>query len=235
MKGTLWLIPNVLDDGDPASVLSGSVIELVGKIRYFIFENEKSARRFLVRAGYKDIIDEAEWGILNEHTRSQDLQALLEPLVQGRDGGILSESGCPGVADPGADLVRLAHQAGIQVKPLTGPSSVILSLMASGLNGQKFTFLGYLPVKPYDRTRKIREIEQRSRTAGETQIFIEAPYRSKQLLEELVKSLHPDTWLSVSSELTSSEEFIKTAQVWEWSGISLDLNKRRAIFLVSAK
>ena len=235
MKGTLWLIPNVLDDGDPASVLSATLIEQVGALRYFIVENEKSARRFLVRAGYKEIIDQSEWGILNEHTRPQELQTLLEPILQGNDGGILSESGCPGVADPGADLVRLAHQAGIKVKPLTGPSSVILSLMASGLNGQKFAFHGYLPVKPNERIRKIREIEQRSRNSGETQIFIEAPYRCKQLFEDLVRNLHPETWLSVSSELTSSDEFIKTAKIWEWSGFTVDLNKRRAIFLVSAK
>ena len=116
MKGTLWLIPNVLDDGDPASVLSATLIEQVGALRYFIVENEKSARRFLVRAGYKEIIDQSEWGILNEHTRPQELQTLLEPILQGNDGGILSESGCPGVADPGADLVRLAHQAGIKVR-----------------------------------------------------------------------------------------------------------------------
>src|SRR3989339_2254521 len=132
MKGTLWLIPNVLDDGNPTSVLSQCVLEQVRKIRYFIIENEKSARRFLVRAGLKEVLDEIEWGMLNEHTREPELAPLLNPILQGADGGVLSESGCPGVADPGADIVRLAHQSGILVKPLTGPSSVILALMASG-------------------------------------------------------------------------------------------------------
>ncbi|HBB91480.1 MAG: SAM-dependent methyltransferase [Bacteroidetes bacterium GWF2_49_14] len=235
MKGTLWLIPNVLDDGNPTSVLSQCVLEQVRKIRYFIIENEKSARRFLVRAGLKEVLDEIEWGMLNEHTREPELAPLLNPILQGADGGVLSESGCPGVADPGADIVRLAHQSGILVKPLTGPSSVILALMASGLNGQSFAFLGYLPVKPPERIKKIREIEQRSRLHKETQIFIEAPYRNRQLLSDLIQTLSPESWLSVSADLTSTSEYIRTAQVWEWSRKVPDLNKRPAIFLVSAK
>jgi 16S rRNA (cytidine1402-2'-O)-methyltransferase len=235
MKGTLWLIPNVLDDGNPGNVLSQSVLEQVRTIRYFIVENEKSARRFLVRAGLKEVLEEIEWGMLNEHTRVHELAPLLSPILQGADGGVLSESGCPGVADPGADIVRLAHQSGIEVKPLTGPSSVILALMASGLNGQSFAFLGYLPVKAPDRIRKIREIEQRSRMHKETQIFIEAPYRNRQLLSDLIQTLSPESWLSVSADLTSGSEYIRTAQVWEWSQNIPDLNKRPAIFLVSAK
>jgi len=235
MKGTLWLIPNVLDDGDPSLVLSPSVIDRIGQIRYFIVENEKTARRFLVHAGFKHLLEELEWGLLNEHTRESELTPLLEPLLNGIDAGILSESGCPGIADPGAPLIRLAHQADIKVKPLSGPSSVILALMSSGLTGQRFTFHGYLPVKPSERIRKIRDIEQKSKFNNESQIFIEAPYRNRQLFEDLVRNLAPDTWLSIAVELTSSNEMIKTTQIWDWSRKTPDLNKRPAVFILSAK
>ena len=234
MKGTLWLIPNVLDDGDPEKILTAHALEKVRTLRFFIVENEKSARRFLVRIGMKEFLESIEWAILDEHTRSRDLPDIIKPILEGQDAGVLSESGCPGIADPGSDIVRMAHQAGIRVKPLVGPSSVVLSLMASGLGGQRFAFLGYLPAKPNDRVKKIREIEQRSKSAGETQIFIEAPYRNIQLFQDLVRNLHPETWLSLSVELTSEEESIKTMKVWEWAGKQPDIHKKRVVFLVSA-
>jgi len=231
MKGTLWLIPNVLDDGDPASVLPGPVLEQIRLIRYFIVENERNARRFLVKVGLKSYLDEIGWGILDEHTRPDELQPLMSPLLAGQDAGLLSESGCPAIADPGADVVRLAHESGIRVKPLTGPSSITLALMSSGLNGQTFAFHGYLPVKPADRIRKIRELERRSKVNQETQVFIEAPYRNKQLLQDLVNTLNPEVLLSVSADLTASTEFIRTAPVWQWAGHLPDLNKRPAVYM----
>jgi 16S rRNA (cytidine1402-2'-O)-methyltransferase len=232
MKGTLWLIPNTLDDGDPKRSLPSSVLEQVGLLRYFIVENEKSARRFLVRAGMKQLLEEIEFGLLDEHTKDEELEPLILPVLKGCDAGLLSESGCPGVADPGANIIRQAHASGIRVRPMVGPSSVIMSVMAGGLNGQRFAFHGYLPAKPQDRVRKIREIENRSKMNQETQVFIEAPYRNRQMLNDLINNLSPDTLLSVSVDLTTEQELIKTARVWEWAKFDTDLNKRLAVFSI---
>jgi 16S rRNA (cytidine1402-2'-O)-methyltransferase len=232
MKGTLWLIPNTLDDGDPRQSLPPMVIEQVRLIRYFVVENEKNARRFLVRTGMKAMLEEIEFGSLNEHTRAGELDTLILPILKGTDAGLISESGCPGIADPGADLIRQAHSSGIRVRPLIGPSSIIMSVMAGGLNGQRFVFHGYLPAKPQDRIRKIREIENRSKQNQETQVFIEAPYRNRQMLNDLINTLSPDTLLSVAVDLTTEQELIKTARVWEWSKFDTDLNKRLAVFSI---
>lgn len=232
MKGTLWLIPNTLDDGDPLRSLPVMVIEQVRLMRYFIVENEKNARRFLVRAGMKALLEEIEFGLLNEHTRIGELELLIIPILKGSDAGLLSESGCPGIADPGTDLIRQAHASGIRVKPMVGPCSIIMSVMAAGLNGQRFVFHGYLPAKPQERVRKIREIESRSKLNQETQVFIEAPYRNRQMLTDLINTLSPDTLLSVSVDLTTEQELIKTARVWEWSKFDTDLNKRLAVFSI---
>jgi len=232
MKGTLWLIPNTLNEGDPQRSLPGPVIEQVRLLRYFIVENEKSARRFLVKAGMKHLLEEIEFGLLNEHTRSGEMEPLLIPVLKGRDAGLLSESGCPGVADPGADLVRQSHASGIRVVPMIGPSSIILAVMAGGLNGQRFVFHGYLPAKPQDRIRKIKEIENRSKLNQETQVFIEAPYRNRQMLNDLITILSPDTYLSIAVDLTTEQELIRSARVWEWSGFDTDLNKRLVVFSI---
>ena len=232
MKGTLWLIPNTLDDGDPSQSLPPIVLEQVRSLRYFIVENEKTARRFLVKAGMKALLEEIEFCLLNEHTRTEEIDDLMLPLLKGADGGLLSESGCPGIADPGAELVNRAHASGVKVKPLIGPSSIILALMASGLIGQRFAFLGYLPAKPNDRIRKIREIENRSKQQKETQIFIEAPYRNRQMLTDLIATLSPDTYLSVAIDITTEKELIRTARVWEWSTFKEDINKRLAVFSI---
>lgn len=232
MKGTLWLIPNTLDDGDPLRSLPAMVVEQVRLMRYFIVENEKNAIRFLVRIGMKALLDEIEFGLLNEHTRAAELEPLILPVLGGMDAGLLSESGCPGVADPGADLIRQAHASGVKVRPMIGPSSIIMSVMAGGLNGQRFVFHGYLPAKPQERIRRIREIENRSKLNQETQVFIEAPYRNRQMLNDLINTLSPDTYLSVSVDLTTDQELIKTARVWEWSKFDTDINKRLAVFSI---
>jgi 16S rRNA (cytidine1402-2'-O)-methyltransferase len=232
MKGTLWLIPNTLDDGDPIRSLPADVIQQVRLLRYFIIENEKNARRFLVKAGMKALLEEIEFGLLNEHTRSQELDSLILPILKGKDAGILSESGCPGIADPGADLIRQAHSSGIRVKPMIGPSSIIMAVMSAGLNGQRFVFHGYLPAKPQERVRRIRDIENRSKLYQETQVFIEAPYRNRQMLNDLIATLSPDTLLSISVDLTTENELIKTARVWEWTKFDVDLNKRLVVFSI---
>lgn len=232
MKGTLWLIPNTLDDGDPLKSLPPGVIEQVRLIRYFIVENEKNARRFLVKVGMKALLEEIEFGLLNEHTRAQELDPLILPVLKGADAGLLSESGCPGIADPGADLIRQAHSSGIRVRPMIGPSSIIMAVMSAGLNGQKFVFHGYLPPKPQDRIRRIREIENRSKMNQETQVFIEAPYRNRQMLNDLVNTLSPDTLLSIAADVTTDRELIRTARVWEWSKFDTDLNKRLVVFSI---
>ncbi|MFA6351056.1 MAG: SAM-dependent methyltransferase [Bacteroidales bacterium] len=231
MKGTLFLIPNLLSDSNPNISLPAETVSRILELRYFIIEEERAARRFLVRLGMKELLSEIEFGFLNEHTQPDQVMNLLQPIKAGSHGGVLSEAGCPGVADPGSEVVRLAHEQGIQVKPLTGPSSILLALMASGLNGQRFSFHGYLPIKAPDRIRRIKDLEQRSKQLGETQLFIEAPYRNRQLMTDLIAHLSPDTLLSVSAGLNSDKEYIRTAPVWQWHNNVPDLHKIPTVFL----
>jgi len=233
-KAKLYMIPSLLGDGDPKIFLGKHLIQSISGIRYFIVENEKNARRFLVGCGMKDILDEVEFGILNEHSPPEDFGFILEPLFEGRDTGILSDAGCPGIADPGAELVAIAHLNSIDVIPLIGPSSIIMSLMASGLNGQKFSFRGYLPAKPADRIKELRELERKSRRENETQIFIEAPYRNMQLLEDMIKVLSPETRLCVACNLTQADQYVKTMQVNKWKNNLPEINKKPTIFLLIA-
>lgn len=229
----LYLIPSLLGDNSWENDLPASVRQVCLNTKYFIVENIRSARRFLKKLD-KDInIDGLTFFELNKYTSVEEKQKSLVPLLEGHDTGIISEAGCPGVADPGADIVRMAHQKNIQVVPLTGPSSIILALMASGLNGQNFVFLGYLPVKQGERIKKIRETEQRSHTEKQTQIFIETPYRNNQLTGDLLNTCHPSTLLCIACDLTTKNEYIATKTVGEWKGHLPDMNKRPAIFLLS--
>lgn len=233
-KAKLFLVPTLLGEGDPKQVLGETLIQAIAGVRYFIVENDKSARRFLVGCGLKDILVESEFALLNEHTPAEDFGFIIDPLLDGKDTAILSDAGCPGIADPGADLVAIAHRNSIPVIPLIGPSSIILALMASGLNGQKFAFAGYLPVKPVHRSRKIQDLEKRSRQERETQVLIEAPYRNLALLEELIRSLNPDTRLCVAANLTQTDQFIQTRTVKSWKGKLPDIQKTPAVFLFLA-
>lgn len=232
--GKLYMLPGTIGDGAPDQVIGKDNLEVLSKLRYLIVESQKHAIRFLVKSGLKDIIPKIEFGILNEHTRVNEIAFLLEPLLEGQDAGLLSDAGCPGVADPGADVVALAHQKSVEIIPLVGPNSIILSLMGSGLNGQQFSFQGYLPAKNPQRIRSIKDLEIRSRKGRETQIFIEAPYRNNQLLKDLLTILSPGTLLCIACDLTQKSQFLKTKAVKEWKKNIPDIHKRPTVFLFLA-
>lgn len=201
---------------------------------YFIVENIRSARRFLSKSGLARPIDELEFRELNEHTvAGREVEELVAPILAGRSAGVISEAGVPGVADPGALAVEACHRHGVRVVPLVGPSSIILALMASGLNGQSFAFNGYLPVKPPERAQAIRRFERRARAEGQAQLFIEAPYRNAKLLEQLLQVLAPATKLSVALDITASDQWIATRSVEEWRRSRLpEMQRRPAIFII---
>ena len=196
---------------------------------------EKSARHFLSTIKTVKPVRELTLNLLNEHTLDKDVSALLTPLLAGKDVGLMSDAGCPGIADPGAKLVELAHQKGIRVAPLVGPSSILLSLMASGLNGQSFAFLGYLPVDKQARNLKLKEIEKRSQTHKETQIFIETPYRNQHMLEAIISTCNTNTRLCIASQISLEDEFVVTKRISEWKQSVLpELHKRPTVFLLLA-
>ncbi len=229
---TLYLIPTTLGDTTIEKVLPAEIMNVVKNLHYFVVENTRTARRHLKKMVPEIVIDDLDFKELNEHSKQFELEMLLEPVRQGFDVGILSEAGCPGVADPGADLVRLAHQNGIKVVPLVGPSSILLSLMASGMNGQNFAFIGYLPVKPPERAKAIRDIERNSSRDKQTQIFIEAPYRNTKLVEDLLSVCNEQTLLCIAVDLTLESEFVVTKTISAWKKSVPDINKRPAIFLL---
>lgn len=233
MTGTLYLIPSPISQENIDWVLPVAVQQCVAELRYFIVEHPKTARQFLKQIGSKQPLQALQMQILNEHTSSKELPELLKPLLEGSDVGLLSEAGCPAVADPGAELIRLAHKRNIAVTPLVGPSSILLALMASGLNGQRFAFHGYLPVESVARAGKIVELEKLSISLRQTQIFIEAPYRNQKLLEQLVSVCRDTTELCIASHLTFSSEMIATKSVREWRNSLPDINKIPTIFLLN--
>jgi 16S rRNA (cytidine1402-2'-O)-methyltransferase len=231
--GTLYLIPVPLGEvADITLTIPAQARQLAATLCTFVVEHPKTARQFLKQTGTALPLPEIRMLTLNEHSKPEELDALLQPLLAGEDVGLLSEAGCPAVADPGANLVRLAHHRGIRVIPLTGPSSILLSLMASGLNGQGFAFLGYLPAERTERLKKIAEIELTSATRNQTQIFIETPYRNQALLQDLLAGCHPNTELCIAVDLTLPSEFIATRSISEWKGKLPDCNKKPAIFLL---
>jgi 16S rRNA (cytidine1402-2'-O)-methyltransferase len=236
--GTLYLIPNTLGDGDEAAlayVLPAPVRERAGTLASYSGENAKTTRAFLKRVGTTRPIQEIEIHELNVNTPAGEIDKLLKPLLGGIDTGLVSEAGVPAVADPGALLVRRAHERGIKVVPLVGPSSILLALMASGLNGQSFAFHGYLPVDANERIKKLRELEQTSRKAKQTQIFIETPYRNKSMLDTLLSTCAPSTLVCVAADLTLPTETILSRAVSDWKKTPPpDLHKRPAIFLLLA-
>ena len=232
-KGKLYLIPTPIGDRPVWDVLPASNRTVIDSIDYFIVEDIRSARRFLSKAGISRPIDSLRFAELNEHTAPAEVSALFAPLLTGTDAGVLSEAGLPGVADPGANAVALAHIHGIEVVPLVGPSSILLALMASGLNGQSFAFNGYLPVKPPERVKAIRFFERRALTEGQSQLFIEAPYRNVKLMEQLVQTLGAQTRLTVAVDLTAPGERIETRTAGEWRRCRLpEMNRRPAIFII---
>jgi len=232
MTGKLYLIPAPISQEDIAWVLPLAVQQCIADMAYFIVEHPKTARQFLKQINSKYALHEMSMRTLNEHTLSNELLALLDPLLAGHNVGLLSEAGCPAVADPGAELIRLAHKNAITVVPLVGPSSILLALMASGLNGQRFAFNGYLPIESEARVSKIMELEKLSARCDQTQIFIEAPYRNQKLLEQIVKTCCDGTDLCIASHLTFSSEMIATKSVKEWRCSLPDINKIPTIFLL---
>ena len=228
----LYLIPTTLGESGTTHVIPSDVSAIVRNIKYFIVENIRTARRYLRKLDPQLDIDQLQFFELNQHTDRQIVESYLNPVSEGFDVGIISEAGCPGIADPGADVVKYAHMRHIQVVPLVGPSSILLSLMASGMNGQNFAFIGYIPVKPAERIKAIREIERKSGIENQTQIFIEAPYRNNPLINDLISELNDHTRLCIACDLTLETEYIKSQIVSAWKKEIPDLNKRPAIFLV---
>ena len=235
MKGTIYMIPcPISDERDVWDVLPKANLDIMNSLDYFIVENIRSARRFLSRAGVVRKIEELEFVELNEHTTSSaDVERMLKPVLEGRSAGVISEAGVPGVADPGADIVALAHSHDVRVVPLVGPSSILMSVMASGLNGQSFAFVGYLPIKDGERQRRLKELEHRIRTEHQAQVFIEAPYRNVKLFDTLIKSLSPQMRLAVAADITSPNEYIHTHTIAQWRKLGVpDIAKRPTIFIL---
>lgn len=233
-KGKLYLIPTPLGDYDPALVLPASVLERIPLLDTFVVEEMRTARRFLSKAGLKGRIDSLRLFELNEHSSREDVEALAGLFDDGRDAGLLSEAGLPAVADPGAALVALCHRAGVEVVPLTGPSSLMLALMASGLNGQCFAFRGYLPAKADERRNAIKTIEKTSATLRQTQIFIETPYRNDSMMEDLLRVCAPGTRLCIAADITLPGETILTRTVAQWKKDPITIGKRPCVFLILA-
>lgn len=233
--GTLYLVPAPLADGPLDATLPTEVRLLANRLMHWIVEHPKTARAFLKQYDPSRVIADISMQTLNEHTRDQELEPLLAPLLAGHDVGLMSEAGCPGVADPGARLARLAHAHGIRVAPLVGPSSILLALMASGASGQRFRFHGYLPVEAGPRQDKLRELERESARFDEAQLFIETPYRNEALLDAIVQTCKPATALTIARDLTGAEEWIRTLPLSAWRPAARpDLKKRPAIFVLYA-
>ncbi|MDR0831219.1 MAG: SAM-dependent methyltransferase [Prevotellaceae bacterium] len=232
MKGTLYLIPTTLGEGDLKNVLPDYNSAVVKGLRYFIVENLRTARRFIRQIDREIVIDDLHFSELNEHTDLLQTDEFLQPLLEGFDVGIISEAGCPCIADPGAAVVEAAQKNEIKVVPLVGPSSILLSLIASGFNGQNFAFNGYLPIDKKERTHKLKMLENRVLSENQTQIFIETPYRNNQLVQDIIGNLKPNTKLCVACLLTTENEFIKTLKVSDWKKISFDFHKKPSIFLI---
>ena len=232
--GRLVLIPTPLGENDPAEVLPGAVLETACSIRRFVVEELRTARRVLSRYGLRGHIDELEFHVLNEHTSPQEVESMLSLFDDGEDVGLLSEAGLPAVADPGAALVALCHRHGIRVVPLVGPSSLMLALMASGLNGQSFAFRGYIPAKTEERRSAIKGLEKQSRSLSQSQILIETPYRNDALLADLLRELAPETRLCVAADLTLPTQYIRTDTVAGWRKTPVTVGKRPCVFILLA-
>lgn len=233
MKGKLYLIPSPLGEYDPADVLPAPVLQTALGLKCFVVEEIRTARRFLSAAGLKGHIEELEFHTLNEHTQPQEVEALADLFDKG-DVGLISEAGLPAVADPGAALVALCHRKGIEVVPLVGPSSLMLALMASGLNGQSFAFRGYLPAKTDERRSALKEVERLSRSLGQSQIFIETPYRNDSLFADMLQFLQGPTRLTVAADLTLPTSYIRTMSIEQWRKAPAVIGKRPCVFIILA-
>lgn len=231
VNGRIYLIPVTLGGDDFLKVIPEKVIYLTRQLRYFIVEDIRSARRYLRLIDKEFPINDSVFFELNEHTVDSEIAHYLDPVYIGSDMGVLSEAGLPGIADPGAKIIALAHRKGITVTPLSGPSSIILALISSGLNGQNFTFNGYLPVKPGERSAKLRELEKRA-SEGFAQIFMETPYRNQKMMESILTTCHADTFLCIAADITLPTESIKTMTISEWKRDLPVLNDKLVVFVM---
>ncbi len=231
-KGKLYLIPTTLGENDPLEVLPISVKNIIHQLDTFIVENEKTARRFIKKICPEKNQQILKFYLIDKHTDKNLYESYLNDCITGISIGIISEAGVPAIADPGAEIVKIAHQKQLQVVPLVGPSSILLAMMSSGLNGQNFAFNGYLPIEANERKNKIKKLEKQSKENNQAQIFIETPFRNNKLLDDLINSLSPLTSLCIAADLTLSTEFIKTLSVQEWRNYKVDLHKRPAIFII---
>ena len=231
-KGKLYLIPTRLGDNAPLEVLPMSVKKIIELVDDYIVENEKTARNFIKKISSSKSQPSLQINVLNKFTQPLELESFLNACDQGKPVGLMSEAGCPGIADPGAEIVKIAHRKDIRVIPLVGPSSILLAMMASGMNGQKFTFNGYLPIDNSERKKALKDLERESFNTNTSQIFIETPYRNNKLLEEMCKTLHPETNVCVACDITLPTEYIKTKTAAEWKNVTVDLHKRPTIFVI---
>lgn len=230
--GVLYLIPKTIAECLPEMVIPEEVLKITRRLKFYIVENERTTRRYLSQLKPEHPIADIQLFLLNKHTKPEELGEFIAPLLKGEDVGLMSEAGTPAIADPGAVIVAMAHRNQIRVAPLVGPSSILLALMASGLNGQNFSFNGYLPIDKSERVQKIRFYEKRSLSENQTQIFIETPFRNDQLLDDLLSSCEDNTNLCIAADISAEEEFIRTQSVREWKKNRPELNKRPVIFLL---
>ncbi len=233
-KGVLYLIPTTLGDNAPLEVLPISIKRTIENIDHYIVENEKTARRFIKSINASKSQPNLHFEHLNKFTEQAEIPSYLNPCLNGFDIGLLSEAGCPGIADPGAEVVKIAHEKNIKVVPLVGPSSILLAMMASGMNGQSFAFNGYLPIDNGERKSAIKRFEKLSKENNQSQVFIETPYRNNKLLDEFTKTLHTNTLLCIASDITLPSEFISTKPIANWKSSTIDLHKRPTIFIIQA-
>ena len=231
-KGKLYLIPTTMGEMNPEDVLPILLYRTVEILNTYIVENEKTARKFIKSVQPNKIQADLQLSTLNKRTEDSELQAMLKPCLNGENIGLMSEAGCPGVADPGAAIVKIAHENGIQVVPLVGPSSILLALMASGMNGQSFAFNGYLPIDKSEKKNEIKNFETLSHSKNQSQLFIETPYRNNKLVEDLLLFLQPNTLLCIACDITLPTEYIKTFKVVEWKKVKVDLHNRPTIFII---
>jgi len=233
METALYLIPVLLGDTSVESVLPSYNKEVILGIHHFVVEDVRSARRFLKKVDQTIDIDSLTFYPLNKHTSPDDIAGYLNPLVHGESMGVISEAGCPAVADPGADVVAIAQKKGLRVVPLVGPSSIILSVMASGFNGQSFAFHGYLPIEAGERSKKLKTLEMRIYNEHQTQLFIETPYRNGKIIDDILHNCRPQTKLCIAAGITCADEYIRTKTIKEWKGERIpDLSKTPCIFLL---
>ncbi len=230
--GTIYLIPTVLADDTAAAVIPAQVAQCIAGLSYFIVENARTARRYIKTMAPDKVIESLQIVVIDKNSSVAEVKKALEPLLKGQSAGIISEAGCPGVADPGAEVVKWAHRQQIKVVPLVGPSAILMALMGSGFNGQSFAFHGYLPIEKKDRVQAIRQLEKDMLQRDQTQIFMETPYRNNQLLTDLLQQLHPATNLCVAANISAPNEFIQTKPIANWPAHLPDIHKQPAVFLI---